>query len=74
MVSHEDKVKRLLDGDIDEAEIADFVAECLRKDLHCIVVCGVFSPVSSAQEERAAQLIHNELSRRTERRWQARRR
>ena len=49
---------------IDEAEIVDFVDTCLAKDLHCIVVCGVFSPVSSAQEEHAVELIEAELLRR----------
>jgi N-methylhydantoinase A/oxoprolinase/acetone carboxylase beta subunit len=48
---------------VDEAEVAEFVGACVRKGLHCLVVCGVFSPVSAGQEVRVVQLIEAELER-----------
>lgn len=46
---------------LDEAEIAQFVGDCIDKDLHCIVVCGVFAPVNATQEQRAVEMIQAEL-------------
>lgn len=46
---------------MDEAEVHQFVDDCIDKNLHCIVVCGVFSPVNAMQERRAVAIIEAEL-------------
>ena len=47
---------------VDPAEVAAFVEACLAKDIHCLVVSGVFSPVSAAQELHVRDLIEAELT------------
>ena len=47
---------------VDPAEVAAFVEACLAKDIHCLVVSGVFSPVSAAQELQVRDLIEAELA------------
>lgn len=46
---------------LDESEIAQFVGDCIDKDLHCIIVSGVFAPVNATQEQRAVEIIQAEL-------------
>ena len=47
---------------MDASEIAEFVGDCIEKNLHCIVVCGVFAPVNAEQEQRAVAMVQAELA------------
>ena len=48
---------------IDDAEICEFVKTCVDKDIHCIVVSGIFSPVRDTQEKEVASKIKDEFNR-----------
>lgn len=47
---------------LDELQIRAAVADLRQKEIISMVVSGVFSPVNSAQEERARDIIEHELS------------
>ena len=47
---------------LDPAEIGEFVGDCIEKDLHCIVVCGVFAPVNDEQELRAVTMVEGKFT------------
>ena len=49
-----------INSPLDESAVADAARHMKAKGLECAAVCGLFSPVNAAMEERAAEIIAQE--------------